>query len=422
MERWKWLCPGIRVKRWFALMVIGLIVCGAGLLILAADSSFLQAQLGQRLTRNGLFLGSLLLLVGLVGVLMGGRGVVRSVVGAVYADPDGLADAVYRQRTLAKGLNITVIGGGTGLAVLLRGLKKYSHNITAVVTVADDGGSSGRIRSELGIPPPGDIRSTLVALADTEPLMESLFQYRFPWGQGLEGHSFGNLFIAAMTDLTGDFEEAIRQFSRVLAVRGTVRPSTLDTVNLRAVFADGSCVLGESGIPEQRKPIESIELVPSDAEALPEAAAAIRNADLVVIGPGSLYTSIIPNVLIAGIGDALADTAALRIYACNAMTQPGETDNMTASDHVRALLRHCGDRPVVDLALVNDTKIPTSQLEAYAEQGAHPVAVDADAFQRLGIPMARRDLLNAADLVRHDSEKIADEVLALAGRYRAIRW
>ncbi len=421
MERWKWLCPGIRVKRWFALMLLGLVVSGMGLLVLAAEVRPFYVQFELFLEGDRLLLGSLMMIGGFGSLALGVRGVIRSVVGAVYADPDRLADAVYRHRGLTKGIRIAVIGGGTGLAVLLRGLKKHTNNITAVVTVADDGGSSGRIRDELGILPPGDIRSTLIALADTEPLMESLFQYRFPWGKGLEGHSFGNLFIAAMTDLTGDFEEAIRQFSRVLAVRGTVLPATLDTVNLRAVFHDGSVVVGESGIPQQHKTIDTIELLPPDAAALPDAVSAIRAADLVVIGPGSLYTSIIPNLLISGIRDALADTEALRIYVCNAMTQPGETDRMTASEHARALVKHCGGRQVMDLALLNDTRILPSQLEAYAQKGAHPVDVDSLGFQKLGIPIVRRDLLDEADLVRHDSAKIAAELLALAGSHRMSR-
>ncbi|GMA50254.1 hypothetical protein GCM10025857_16110 [Alicyclobacillus contaminans] len=218
---------------------------------------------------------------------------------------------------------IVAIGGGTGLSVILRGLKEFDVDLTAVVTVADDGGSSGRLRSDFAMPPPGDIRNCLVALADTEPLLERLLQFRFPAGEGLAGHSFGNLFLAAMTHIMGDFESAIRETSRVLAVRGRVLPAVQEDVILRAIFEDGTVVEGESNIPELHKRIERVELVPGDVEPLPEVLEAIRGADAIVVGPGSLYTSILPNLLVPGIAEAVAESTAKKIFVCNVMTQPG---------------------------------------------------------------------------------------------------
>ena len=250
--------------------------------------------------------------------------------------------------------------------------------------------------------------------------METLFQYRFSWGEGLAGHSFGNLFIAAMTDITGDFEEGIRAFSKVLAVRGRVLPSTLDSVRLGAVYTDGSQVLGESVIPEQGKKIEKVFLEPSNATALPEAIEAIMHADVVVLGPGSLYTSIIPNLLIPGFAEALAQTPALCIYVCNVMTQPGETDGYSASDHVSALLAHLGPPSVLDYVLVNNASVSSAQAKKYAKQGAYPVRVDAAAIERMGIKVHLADVLDQRNLVRHNSLKLAQEIIRLAeGRDKA---
>ena len=423
VHKMKWLYPGMRVKRWLALLVLGVFLVATGLVVLWNTPllSLYEEKilfLVETWKPNPIILGILLMMIGAVAISFGIRNGIRSVVEAIHpADVPNLVEHVYKSRNLQKGLHIVTIGGGTGLSTMLRGLKEYSSNVTAIVTVADDGGSSGRIREDLGILPPGDIRNTLVALADTEPLMEELFQYRFAWGEGLKGHSFGNLFIAAMTDITGDFEESIRAFSKVLAVRGKVLPSTLDSVRIGATYEDGSTMMGESLLPQKNRKIKQVFLEPKDTKALPEAIQAILQADVVVVGPGSLYTSIIPNLLIPGFAEALAETSALRIYVCNVMTQPGETDGYTASDHVRALLGHVNRRDVLDYVIVNQALISDAQAKKYALEGAHPVLVDSDKLQQLGVQVHQGDLLDHLALVRHDSEKLAAEIMLLASAH-----
>ncbi len=427
MERWKWLYPGMRVKRWLFLMIVGTFLIGLGITILF-NTQLLTAAEGKMLWFVSTYIqfadwaaGFLIIILGIFTVGLGMRLTIRSLVGALSpADVSNLAEVVYRKRSLQKGPHIVVIGGGTGLSTLLRGLKDYSSNITAIVTVADDGGSSGRIREQLGILPPGDVRNTLVALADTEPLMEKLFQYRFSWGEGLSGHSFGNLFIAAMTDITGDFEIAIREFSKVLAVRGRVIPSTLDAVTLKAKYTDGTEMSGESKIPQEGKRIKRITLEPVDAEALPEALEILETADLVVLGPGSLYTSLIPNLLVRPISEALATTKAPRIYVCNVMTQPGETDGMNASDHISAILQHTGGAMIMDYVLVNSARISGEQARKYQEQNAHAVRYDLDGLRKLGVTPIARPLLGRFNLVRHDSHVLAREIMKQAFKAQGI--
>ncbi|MCL6612496.1 MAG: YvcK family protein [Peptococcaceae bacterium] len=311
---------------------------------------------------------------------------------------------------MIRGPRIVVIGGGTGLSVLLRGIKKYTSNITAIVSVADDGGSSGRLRDDLGILPPGDIRNCLVALADKESLMEDLLQYRFSVGE-LAGHSLGNLLIAAMNDLAGGFHQAIRGMSRVLAVRGRVLPSTLQNVSLGAEYSDGSVIYGESNIPKCGKPIRRVFLEPRDCRAMPEALEAIAGADAVVLGPGSLYTSILPNLLVAGLAGQIASSGAVKIYVCNIMTQPGETDGYTASDHVRAILSHAGK--IIDYAVVNREDIPRPARERYAREGAVPVVPDVREIEKEGVKAVNDLLLAGGDVVRHDPDKLARLIFRL---------
>ncbi|GGJ05773.1 gluconeogenesis factor [Alicyclobacillus cellulosilyticus] len=322
-----------------------------------------------------------------------------------------------RTREMARRPRIVAIGGGTGLSVILRGLKEFPVDLTAVVTVADDGGSSGRLRSDLAMPPPGDIRNCLVALADTEPLLERLLQFRFPAGEGLAGHSFGNLFLAAMTHIMGDFESAIRETSRVLAVRGRVLPAVREDVKLRAILEDGSVVEGESNIPKAGKRIERVELVPADARPLPEVLQAIQEADAIVVGPGSLYTSVLPNLLVPGLADAIAASQAKKIYVCNVMTQPGETDHFTASQHVEVIYRHVGRR-LFDYILVNAASLPEEALAKYRAQNAHPVFVDIEALARLGLRVIARNFVHYATYARHDSRLIAEQVVSLIGYER----
>nr|WP_226375454.1 gluconeogenesis factor YvcK family protein [Effusibacillus dendaii] len=307
---------------------------------------------------------------------------------------------------------IVVIGGGTGLSVLLRGLKEYEVDITAVVTVADDGGSSGRLRSDLRIPPPGDIRNCLVALADTEPLLEKLFQQRFQTGEGLAGHSFGNLFIAAMTDVTGDFETAIRETSRVLAVRGRVLPASGQEIVLKAHMTDGTIVAGESQIPNVGKKIEKVEIEPADASPLPEVIHALQQADAILVGPGSLYTSILPNLLVPGMADTIRASKAKKVYICNVMTQPGETDDYTASMHLKAIHDHVGSG-LFDYVFVNSAPIPPAVIEQYREKRAAPVEADTWNLQQMGLQVVARNFLHYAIYARHDAKQISEQVLSI---------
>ena len=296
---------------------------------------------------------------------------------------------LYHRKQLGRGPKIVAVGGGTGLSVLLSGLKEYTSNITAIVTVADDGGSSGRLRQQFDILPPGDIRNCLVALADAPTLMRDLFQFRFDKSSELAGHSFGNLFITVMTRLTGDFERAIRETSKVLALRGQVIPSTLNNVVLVAQHKNGLVTEGEDKIPKAKVPIERVSLKPAQIEATPDAIKAIEEAEIIVLGPGSLYTSIIPNLLIQGITDAIAASRAMKIYVCNVMTQPGETDGYTLSHHVKVLRQHSHQR-IFDSCVVNNGVIPESVLSRYAQQGSYPVVNDRKNVENMGLGSLRK--------------------------------
>ncbi len=308
---------------------------------------------------------------------------------------------------------VAVIGGGTGLSVLLRGLKTLPVDLAAIVTVADDGGSSGRIRDELNIPPPGDIRNVLLALSETEPLFNALMQHRFKNGDGLSGHSLGNLIIAAMTDITGDFFKAVTEFGRVLNVKGKVLPASNQSIVLNAVMTDGTIVTGESQIPLSKKKIKQVFITPKDVKPLPETLKAIDEADLIVLGPGSLYTSILPNLLVPGIADAIKQLKAKKVYICNVMTQRGETDDYRASDHVQALIEHVGSS-LVDTIIVNDAKIPDEIAELYALEGAKPVECDAERLQSLGFDVIKGTFVQYENkLIRHDTKKVSRVLLSL---------
>lgn len=302
---------------------------------------------------------------------------------------------------------VVIIGGGTGLSVLLRGLKLKPLHITAIVTVADDGGSSGRLRDELQIPPPGDIRNVLAALSDVEPLVEELFQHRFNKGNNLVGHSLGNLILAAMTNITGDFFHAITEMSKVLNVRGKVLPAANCSVILNAEMNDGTIVTGESKIPYAGKRIKKVFLTPKDIEPLPEALEVIREADLIIIGPGSLYTSILPNLLVPKIGEEVCKAKAKKVYICNVMTQAGETLSYSASDHIKALYDHM-DCKFIDTILVNDARIPDEIRKMYEEELAKPVHYDIDKLKELGIEViVDRIISYENNVIRHDTNKVA---------------
>ncbi|CAM3541642.1 YvcK family protein [Brevibacillus invocatus] len=315
-------------------------------------------------------------------------------------------------------MRLVVIGGGTGLSVLLRGLKYEPVHITAIVTVADDGGSSGRLRAEMDMPPPGDIRNVLTALADTEPLMEKVMQYRFSTGTGLAGHNLGNLLLAAMNEITGDFVTAVKALSGVLAVRGDVLPASTQSIQLIAEMKDGTLVAGESQIPLAGKEIKRVYLEPSDAAPLNEALLAIADADAILIGPGSLYTSIIPNLLVRGLFSAIARSTAPKIYICNVMTQPGETDGFAASHHVNAMYQHVGG-PFLDTIIVNSAKLPFHVLEKYAEKGAKPVRYDLKQLRQLGLHIVAKPLVTFEDgYLRHDAHAVSKQVVSLVKRRR----
>ncbi|MGP7819397.1 gluconeogenesis factor YvcK family protein [Niallia sp. 01092] len=308
---------------------------------------------------------------------------------------------------------IVIIGGGTGLSVLLRGLKKYPVDITAIVTVADDGGSSGRLRDDLDIPAPGDIRNVLAAMSDVEPLIEEMFQHRFSNSKELSGHSLGNLIIAAMTSITGNFTYAIQEMSKVLNVRGKVLPATNHSVVLKALMEDGSVVTGESSIPQSEKKIKEVYLEPKNSTPLPEALQAIRHADLIVIGPGSLYTSILPNLIVPRIGEEILKASAKKVYICNIMTQAGETLDYTASDHVKAIYEHM-KQPFIDTILVNRENIPDNIQERYNEEKAKPVNFDTDRLEKLELKVIAGDIISLEDgVIRHNTVEVAKILYSL---------
>jgi uncharacterized cofD-like protein len=292
--------------------------------------------------------------------------------------------------------------------MLLKGIKKITNNVTAVVTVGDDGGSSGRLREEIGVLPPGDIRNCIAALADDEDLITKLFQYRFKKGEGLEGHSFGNLFLTALCAITGDMYRAVKASSNVLSIRGRVLPSTLDDMKLVAEMEDGRIVKGESNIPESGGKIKRLFSDPVDCKALEDVLKAIKDADLIILGPGSLYTSVIPNLLIKEISQAISDSNAKKIYVCNVMTQPGETDGYTVFNHVNAILSHAGHQNIIDAVLVND-KMPENLAHKYEEAGAYPVILDDEPARKKGVQIVSRKLIeeNKDGLVRHSSNRVA---------------
>lgn len=307
---------------------------------------------------------------------------------------------------------IVVIGGGTGLSVMLRGLKEKPLDITAIVTVADDGGSSGILRSELQMPPPGDIRNVLNALADVEPMLSRMLEYRFTAGNGLAGHSLGNLILAAMHDITGDFVSGIKALSRVLAVRGRVLPTANQAIVLKAEMEDGTIVEGESKIPLVGGRIRRVFLEPDNVEPLPEVLEAIRETDAILVGPGSLYTSILPNLIVPGVADALVNSDAIKIFICNVMTQPGETDGYTVSDHLQAIHDHVGHH-LFDYVIVNNGDIPPQVESKYAEQGASAVELDLDEVKRRGYQVIADRLVLFRTYLRHDAERLSHHIYQL---------
>lgn len=413
----RWLVPGLGVKRWFALILVGITMLGVGFGILLLDIyrnspdtwwlpavTFLSLRFLPRLLRFIIFgaIGIGLIVVGLWGLN-------RTLLIPFLRPGKRLVDQVTEYRRREKGPRVVVIGGGHGISTVLRGLKEFTRNLTAVVSVADDGGSSGELRRSLGILPPGDIRNCLAALSNDEDLLSQLFQYRFSGDSGLSGHSFGNLFISAMVDITGSFDEAIIESGRVLSVHGKVLPSTLDNVKLIAdvqlpQIGTEIRVEGESQIPKTIGHIRRVWIEPNDATAFPPVIQAILNADMIIVGPGSLYTSILPNILVPDLLAAFNSSKALKVLVCNLTTQKGETDYFSSNDHLEALELHLGER-AFDLVICNNL-FPSTQPE-----GVKWVQIDEKI--RKDKRLYCSDLLDVENPTRHDSSKLAKTLMDL---------
>jgi len=424
----KWLAPGLSVKRWLLISATGVVFTSLGLAIwikltpIFYAIQLIEGVLGTIATIVPNYIsGPLVLLGGLLLIFWGQTRTVGSITEVLRSEGDEeLIDVLLAHRRLHRGPKIVAIGGGTGLSTLLRGLKAYSANITAIVTVADDGGSSGRLRREIGVLPPGDIRNCLAALASEEKLLTELFQYRFRAGDGLTGHSFGNLFLTAMIEITGDLERASAASSNVLAVRGQVLPATLSDVRLWAQLVDGRRIEGESNITKAGGSITKIGCTPANPPALPKALQAIQEADFIIIGPGSLYTSVIPNLLVPEIAAAIAqrcksgETSPVPcIYVCNIMTQPGETQGYTVSDHIRAIDAACGQKLFSAVLVHNKTPSPKS-LSRYAQEYSHPVFLDRDTVAKLGRRIVLANVMDEDEdtgLVRHNPQRLAGVLL-----------
>ena len=417
MNAIKLLYPGMHIKRWVGLAILGMILVSLGVAYVLVHiyrvqplpefASTITIQFIERPVRGAIFI-----IAGALAMIIATLKLNQSLLAAFMPERQAVnvVDAIYSYRARQRGPKIVVIGGGTGLSVALRGLKDCTSNLTAIVTVADDGGSSGRLRRDLGILPPGDFRNCMVALADVEPLMENLFQYRFNHGAELEGHSFGNLFIVAMTEVTGNFEHALEESSRVLRVRGRVLPSTTANVMLWAECDDGSLVGGESRISLTGRKIGRVYLEPERPVAHPEAVEAILDADLVVVGPGSLYTSVLPNLIVEGISDALLKANAMKVYVCNVATEPGETDGYGITDHLDALVGHLPGRTnPFDFILANShTGLPMPSSGRVAPVGPNGHSGNyGDAWVILA------DVVDEHNSVRHHSTKLADTLIRL---------
>lgn len=400
----------MRVKRWVSTILLGIFVVGIGGVLTASEYTFVNT------------LGVLWIICGIILIVMGmSKTIVSLLTLFLPAGERELVNILYRKRFLERGPKIVTIGGGHGLSHLIFGLKEYTSNITAIVTVADSGGSSGRLREEFNIVAPGDIRNCLVALADAPALMGELFQFRFSKDSELKGHNFGNLFLTAMYQLTdGDFERAVNETSKVLAIRGKVVPSTIHNIHLIAEYEDGSRTEGEAEIPNPDTRIKQLTLTDSNAMPTQDALEAIEEADVIIYGPGSLYTSVIPNLIIYGMSDALAKSSAFKIYICNVMTQHGETDAYSASEHVKALIDH-SNKDILDACLINDAVADPEALKRYKQEDSFPVMADVERIREMGYRVVATDLLSVTDYVRHDAAKLNKALIKLIETYRVIK-
>ena len=407
----KWLRPGLRIKRWIAVIMLGMVFFFIAIVLIYNFS----------ISIRGDDTGAMMMFWTVVSFLLSGfclitgfYRLIKSMWGLVdrRAARKGLANAAYERTVLAYGPKIVAIGGGTGLSCVLTGLRDHSNDITAVVSMADDGGSSGKLRQELGINPPGDIRKCLIALADEEPLMSELLEFRFADNE-LGGHNFGNLFLTALARIRGDFGEAVREANRILSVRGKVLPSTLDKISLVATHEDGSKTTGQAVISKSQKRIKKLELRPDPEPLAADIASAIEGANLIVIGPGSLYTSILPNLLIRGMTDALAQSRAVKVFVANIMTYEGETRGFDLPDLLKALDEHSNGKRLYDVVLVNDGKHGETGMLTIKERNAHPVHYDLASFAGAPFKVVAGDVVNPAFPIRHDSKKLAHALMRI---------
>lgn len=410
----RWLKPGLGVKRWLVVLVVGTTLIGLGLAVLLLDiyRAYPESPWLALLSLSALprWLRALVLsLAGLSLLLIAVFSLNRTLLAPYIRPGKSVVEAVAQHRRLERGPKIVTIGGGTGLSILLRGLKRHSGNLTAIVTVADDGGSSGRLRRSLGLPPPGDIRACIAALSDDEDLLTQLFQYRFVEGDELNGHSFGNLFIAALAGVTGSFDQGIMEAARILSIRGKVLPSTLKDVTLVAdkipsLASEAFRIKGESLIPETSGRIRRVHLEPNDPPAYPGAIQALLSADMIIIGPGSLYTSVLPNLLVPDLVKAIRAGQAFKVYVCNVATQLGETEGYDCQQHLEAIERHVG-RGLVDIVIAND------RLDYPLPDQISPVAPSVG--EDMMVPIYTADLVDPVRSWRHDSAKLADKLIDL---------
>lgn len=422
MSGFRWLTPGLKLKRWLVVFGLGMLLVIVGVALMLNyqwlsyfEDLFLQFIYETTGSYNYTTLatvGFITIILGIVLMTIGTRRVGNAVVRAIIpADTDKVGDYIFQNIRMAKGPKVVVIGGGTGLSTLLRGLKTHTSNLTAIVTVADDGGSSGRLREDFKMIAPGDLRNCLVALAEKEGLMEQLFRYRFGGGGDLAGHSFGNLFLTALTQiLDDDVDKALDASSKILKVRGRVIPASTQNIELMAEMEDGTIVAGESQIPKAKKKIKRLFTEPAEPQPQGAALQAIDEADAIVLGPGSLFTSIMPNLLINKISEHIKAAKAPKFYICNVMTQPGETDDFTASDHVATVQRLAGTG-LIDTVIVNDVPFDEAVIEKYKAVGAEPVQVDTDKLSELGVRTVRASLIQHPETAVHDSERLGKVVM-----------
>jgi len=427
-----WLLPGLVIKRWMITSAIGFLTSLLGLAIWTnlrplywLIEIFFSVITGLTSILPVSLMGPLIFVIGILLIVIGQNRSINSIQKALVPEKDTfLVDALRVKSKLNRGPNIVAIGGGTGLSTLLKGLKNYSSNITAIVTVSDDGGSSGILRKQLGVQPPGDIRNCLAALSNEEPILTRLFQYRFSGGSGLEGHSFGNLFLSALTTITGSLEKAVQASSKVLAVQGQVLPATNIDVMLWAELEDGEKIFGESNISKSKKLISRIGYLPENPPALSSALESIREADLIILGPGSLYTSLLPNLLVPEIVDALLQSNAPKIYISNLMTQPGETDGLDVYQHIKSIekqLSNFGVNTRIFNAILSQVQFEKSPLVDYYEsRGAEPVKCNKEKLLSEGYYVLQAPLYSRriTPTLRHDPRRLARAVMFI---YRKLK-